>query len=352
MPNLSQLLDLCIEKNASDLHLTVGRPPSMRMSGRLRSLDIESIQPHDTQTLADELIPDRLKEEFVEQGTVDFGYAFGEKARFRVSVLKQKGNVGIVMRLIPNDLLTFEQIGLPDHLKDLLSKPRGLVLVTGPTGSGKTTTLATMIDYVNEVQEDHIVTIEDPIEYYHDHKKSVITQREVGSDVTSFSEAMRRALRQDPDIILLGEMRDLETISTAITAAETGHLVMGTVHTTGATRTVDRIIDSFPHEQQEQIRAQLAGGLLAIISQVLMPRADREGVVAAFEIMINTPAIENHIRKGETFKIYSEIQTGQRRGMQLLDDHIYRLFQDGVILEETAIGMAQKTQDMKAKIRG
>ncbi len=352
MPNLSQLLDLCIEKNASDLHLTVGRPPSMRMSGRLRSLDIESIQPHDTQTLADELIPDRLKEEFVEQGTVDFGYAFGEKARFRVSVLKQKGNVGIVMRLIPNDLLTFEQIGLPDHLKDLLSKPRGLVLVTGPTGSGKTTTLATMIDYVNEVQEDHIVTIEDPIEYYHDHKKSVITQREVGSDVTSFSEAMRRALRQDPDIILLGEMRDLETISTAITAAETGHLVMGTVHTTGATRTVDRIIDSFPHEQQEQIRAQLAGGLLAIISQVLMPRADREGVVAAFEIMINTPAIENHIRKGETFKIYSEIQTGQRRGMQLLDDHIYGLFQDGVILEETAIGMAQKTQDMKAKIRG
>ncbi len=210
MPNLSQLLDLCIEKNASDLHLTVGRPPSMRMSGRLRSLDIESIQPHDTQTLADELIPDRLKEEFVEQGTVDFGYAFGEKARFRVSVLKQKGNVGIVMRLIPNDLLTFEQIGLPDHLKDLLSKPRGLVLVTGPTGSGKTTTLATMIDYVNEVQEDHIVTIEDPIEYYHDHKKSVITQREVGSDVTSFSEAMRRALRQDPDIILLGEMRDRE----------------------------------------------------------------------------------------------------------------------------------------------
>jgi twitching motility protein PilT len=237
-------------------------------------------------------------------------------------------------------------------LKDLLAKPRGLILVTGPTGSGKTTTLATMIDYVNEVQADHIVTIEDPIEYYHEHKKSVITQREVGSDVSTFSEAMRRALRQDPDIILLGEMRDLETIQTAITAAETGHLVMGTVHTTGATRTVDRIIDSFPHEQQEQIRTQLAGGLLAIISQVLVPRADRAGVVAAFEIMINTAAIENHIRKGETFKIYSEIQTGQRRGMQLLDDHLYKLFQDGVILEETAIGMAQKAQDMKAKIRG
>lgn len=352
MPDLNQLLDLCVEKNASDLHLTVGRPPSLRISGRLRSLDAATLQPTDTQALSEQLVPERLREEFEQMGTVDFGHAFGDKARFRVSVLKQKGNVGIVMRLIPNDLLTFEQIGLPDHLKDLLAKPRGLILVTGPTGSGKTTTLATMIDYVNEVQEDHIVTIEDPIEYYHDHKKSVITQREVGSDVSTFSEAMRRALRQDPDIILLGEMRDLETIQTAITAAETGHLVLGTVHTTGATRTVDRIIDSFPHEQQEQIRTQLAGGLLAIISQVLVSRADRDGVVAAFEIMINTPAIENHIRKGETFKIYSEIQTGQRRGMQLLDDHLYRLFQDGVILEETAIGMAQKAQDMKAKIRG
>lgn len=352
MPDLNQLLDLCIEKNASDLHLTVGRPPSLRISGSLRSLDAASLQPADTHALSEELLPERLREEFKQMGTVDFGHAFGGKARFRVSVLKQKGNIGIVMRLIPNELLTFDQIGLPDHLKDLLAKPRGLILVTGPTGSGKTTTLATMIDYVNEVQEDHIVTIEDPIEYYHEHKKSVITQREVGSDVTTFSEAMRRALRQDPDIILLGEMRDLETIQTAITAAETGHLVMGTVHTTGATRTVDRIIDSFPHEQQEQIRTQLAGGLLAIISQVLVPRSDRDGVVAAFEIMINTPAIENHIRKGETFKIYSEIQTGQRRGMQLLDDHLYKLFQDGVILEETAIGMAQKAQDMKAKIRG
>lgn len=352
MPDLNQLLNLCVEKNASDIHLTVGRPPCFRLSGHLKSLDAPALLPADTQTLADEILPGRLRAEFDELGTVDFGHAFEDKARFRVSVLKQKGNVGIIMRLIPNKLLSFEEIGLPDHLKDLLEKPRGLILVTGPTGSGKTTTLATMIDYVNRNSDDHIVTIEDPIEYYHDHKKSLITQREVGSDVTTFGEAMRRALRQDPDIILLGEMRDLETISTAITAAETGHLVLGTVHTTGATRTVDRIIDSFPHEQQEQIRAQLAGGLLAVISQVLAPRSDRPGVVAAFEIMINTPAIENHIRKGETYKIYSEIQTGQRRGMQLLDDHLFRLYSDGVISDDTAISLAQKTQDMKTKVRG
>ncbi|MEE9394772.1 MAG: type IV pilus twitching motility protein PilT [Planctomycetota bacterium] len=348
--DIKQLLDICIEKNASDLHLTVGRPPVFRLGGRLKSLDADVLDPSDTERLAEQIMPERLKSEFDEQGTIDFGYGFSDKARFRVSILRQKGHVGAVLRLIPSRLLSFDEIGLPDHMKDLLVKPRGLILVTGPTGSGKTTTMATMIDYINQNYDRHIITIEDPIEYYHEHKKSIVTQREVGTDVPSFSEAMRRALRQDPDIILLGEMRDLETISTAISAAETGHLVFGTLHTTGSARTVDRIIDSFPHEQQEQIRAQLAGGLLSVVSQVLLPRIDRQGVVAAFEIMINTPALENLIRKSETFKIYSEIQTGRRRGMQLLDEHLYQLQKDGYISAESAISMAQKSADVKERI--
>ncbi len=352
MTDINDILDFCITQNASDVHLTVGRPPVLRMSGRLKSLESAPLEPADTESMAMSIIPERLREEFHEHGTVDFGMGFQDRARFRVSILKQKGSVGLVLRLIPSTLLTFEQIGLPDNVKDLLQKPRGMILVTGPTGSGKTTTLATMIDYVNQNFDRHIITVEDPIEYYHEHKKSVITQREVGSDVPTFGEAMRRALRQDPDIILLGEMRDLETISTAITAAETGHLVLGTLHTTGAARTVDRIIDTFPERQQEQIRAQLAGGLLAVISQLLLPRIDRPGVVAAYELMVHSSAIENYIRKNETFKLYSEIQTGKRRGMQLLDDHLFRLYREGVIDEDHCITMAQRTQEMTDKVLG
>ena len=352
MADITELMDFCADNGASDLHLSVGRPPVFRMSGNLKSIQGDLLTPDETERIAHQLIPDRLAEEFRDKGTADFGYAHGDKCRFRVSVLRQRGSVGVIMRLIPSKLLSFEEIGLPDHVKDLLLKPRGLVLVTGPTGSGKTTTLATMIDYLNQNYDRHILTIEDPVEYYHQHSKSLITQREIGSDVPSFSEAMRRALRQDPDVILVGEMRDLETISIAISAAETGHLVLGTLHTTGTTRTVDRIIDSFPADQQEQVRQQLAGGIISVISQVLVPRIDRKGVVAAFEIMINTPAIENHIRKGETFKIYSEIQTGKRRGMQLLDDHLYQLWKDGVIADESAVSLSQKTADMKERVRG
>jgi twitching motility protein PilT len=283
-------------------------------------------------------------------GTVDFGHAFGDEARFRVSAFREKGNLGAALRLIPNRLLSFEQIGLPDHIKDLLTRPRGLLLVTGPTGSGKTTTLATMIDQINTTQDRHIVTIEDPIEYYHTHKRSIITQREVGVDVSSFAEAMRRVLRQDPDIVLLGEMRDYETISTAITAAETGHLVLATLHTTGSARTVDRIIDSFPREQQEQIRTQLALSIIGVVSQVLLPRKDMEGVVAAFEIMLNTSAIENYIRKNETYKITSDIQTGKRRGMVLLDDSLLKLYHDGKISLDTALDHAQNPTEMRTQI--
>ncbi len=352
MTDLNSVLDFCIQSSGSDIHLTVGRPPVLRQGGRMKSIDAAPLTPEDTEAMANSIMPERLKAEFAELGSVDFGMGYGEEARFRVSILKQKGHVGMVLRLIPSRLLSFEQIGLPDHVKKLLTKPRGMILVTGPTGSGKTTTLATMIDYINQNFEHHIITIEDPIEYYHDHKKSVLTQREIGVDTPDFSEAMRRALRQDPDIILLGEMRDLETISTAITAAETGHLVLGTLHTTGSARTVDRIIDSFPVDQQEQVRTQLAGGLLAVISQVLVPRIDKPGVVAAFELMINSPAIGNHIRKNETYKLFSEIQTGKRRGMQLLDDHLFRLYQDGVIEDEMALSLAQRTQEMKEKVLG
>jgi twitching motility protein PilT len=266
-----------------------------------------------------------------------------------VSAFKEKGGAGVVLRLIPNRILTFEEIGLPDHVKDLLTRTRGLILVTGPTGSGKTTTLATMLDEINRTESKHIVTIEDPIEYYHSHKRSVITQREVGVHVKSFGEAMRRVLRQDPDVILLGEMRDYETISTAITAAETGHLVLGTLHTTGSARTVDRIIDSFPKDQQEQIRTQLAMSVVAVISQLLIPKKGG-GIRAAFEIMMNTSAIENHIRKGETFKIPSDIQTGRKRGMILLDDHLLDLCREGAITPESALEYAQDRNDMRTRL--
>jgi twitching motility protein PilT len=255
-----------------------------------------------------------------------------------------------VLRLIPSQLLSMEQIGLPEACLSLLRRPRGLVLVTGPTGSGKTTTLASMIDWINTHLDRHIVTIEDPIEYFHTHKKGLVTQREVGADVPSFPEAMRRVLRQDPDVVLLGEMRDLDTISAAITAAETGHLVFGTLHTTGSARTVDRIIDAFPANQQEQIRAQLSVSILAVVSQVLLPRADGRGRVAAFEVMLMTPAIGNLIRKNETNKILSTLQTSRRMGMVTLDDFLLDLVRRELITRETALDAAQSPADLEARL--
>jgi twitching motility protein PilT len=266
-------------------------------------------------------------------------------------VFKQKGTIAMVLRLIPSTLLTFEQIGLPPLVKNLVVRPRGLFLVTGPTGSGKSTTLASMINFINEEHDKHIITIEDPIEYYHNHKKCVITQREIGTDVPSFSEALRRALRQDPDIILVGEMRDLETIESAISAAETGHLVYGTLHTTGAARTVDRIVDVFPANQQEQIRAQLAGTLVCVISQALCQKASKDGVVAAFEIMINNSAIQNLIREGKTFRITSAIQIGRKEGMILLDDCLFNLFIQKKVTHSEAMAKAQNFNDLQQKIK-
>jgi len=344
------LMTQTIEVGASDLHLNPGRPPVGRVNGKLVSLGNDVLDDATTKELCRQLCDDKHWAEAEQDGTTDFGLAHASGNRFRASIMRQRGRYTAILRLIPTELLTFEQIGLPEAALELLNRPRGLVLVTGPTGSGKTTTIATMIDWINHNLDRHIVTIEDPIEYYHSHGRGLVTQREVGTDVPSFPEAMRRVLRQDPDVILLGEMRDLETISAAVTAAETGHLVFGTLHTTGSARTVNRIIDAFPANQQEQIRAQLSVALVAVISQVLMPAADNRGRVAGFEVMINNSAIGNLIRKNETNKIQSTIQTSRRQGMVTLDDFLYDLAQKGSITRETAIGHAQDARDLEARL--
>jgi twitching motility protein PilT len=341
--HIDRLLDTVIKQGASDLHLTVGKPPTLRMRGRLVELKTKVLEPADTVALMKAIAPERSQNELQEEQGADFGFAYGDQtdvdnsARFRVSIFKVKGSVALVLRRIPNKLLTFEQIGLPDICKELLRRPRGLFLVTGPTGSGKTTTLATMIDEINMTLDRHIITIEDPIEYYQPHKRSIVNQREVGVDVPSFAEALRRALRQDPDVVLVGEMRDLETIEAAVRAAETGHLVFGTLHTTGAAGTINRIIDAFPTNQQAQIRVQLSTSLMAVLSQTLSPRIDKKGMVAAYEFMVVTPAISNLIRENKTFRIDSAIQTGRKFGMQLLDDHLWSLYDRGMISAEEMI---------------
>ena len=348
---MADLLQLMMDEGASDLHIEVGMPPVLRLHGGLHPIDGPPLTPEDTEMLMRAITNDDYIQQTRSKGGVDFGFAYEDRARFRVSVLRQKGCFGMILRQIPKVLLTLEQIGLPPVVKELLYKPRGLILVTGPTGSGKSTTLASMLDVINAERDVHIITIEDPIEYYHTHKKSMIIQREVGVDVPSFSEALRRALRQDPNIILVGEMRDLETTEAAITAAETGHLVFGTLHTTGAARTVDRIVDQFPANQQEQIRIQLAGTLQAVISQLLLPRADGKGRVAAFEIMITTPSIAALIRDNKTFRITTDIQTGAKYGMQTLDSHLLALYERGIIPYGELITKAQDPNAVVQKLQ-
>jgi twitching motility protein PilT len=341
--SMSDLLQLVVSEGSSDLHIRVGVPPVIRVHGTLHRVDGPALRPEDTEELTRSITSEDSIQHVREQGGYDFGFAFGEVARFRVSVFKEKGNYGLVLRQIPTKLLTLEEIGLPRHtIMTLLYKPRGLILVTGPTGSGKTTTLASMINIINEERDDaHIITVEDPIEYYHKHKKALVTQREVHVDVPSFGEALRRALRQDPDVILVGELRDLETMEAAVTAAETGHLVFGTLHTTGAAKTIDRLVNAFPINQQETIRIQLSTVLQAIISQLLLPRIDKPGRVAVFEILVNTPSVAALIRDNKTFRIQSDIQTGAKYGMFTLDGFLMEKYAAGLIAREEVVNKSQ-----------
>jgi twitching motility protein PilT len=335
---------------ASDIHLTIGTPPVFRIDGRLRALNTKVLEPDDTSELMRAIAPEKNRQEFEEDGGSDFGFAFGEAGRFRVAIFRQKNAAAMVLRLIPSKLLTFDEIGLPPVVQTLCRRPRGLFLVTGPTGCGKTTTLATMINYINENFDRHIVTVEDPVEFYHNHKKSIVNQREVGPDVPSFSEALRRVLRMDPDVVLVGELRDLVTMEAAIRAAETGHLVFATLHTNSAQGTISRIVDAFPVDQQEQIRIQLSTNLLAVLAQQLCIRVGGKGRIAAYEFMVNTPAISNLIRENKVYRIESDIQTGKKLGMQLLDDHLLQLFTQKAIEEEEAIDLAGNMRQLQDRI--
>jgi twitching motility protein PilT len=346
---IDKLLQTVVNQKVSDLHISVGQPPVVRLDGHLRRLDTKVLEPDDTVSLMKSITPDRCQQELQEVGGTDFGFAFGDAARFRVAVFKQRGTIGMVLRRIPNEFLTFEQLGLPPVCSELIMRPRGLFLVTGPTGSGKSTSLASMLNHINETVDHHIITIEDPIEFYHKHKKSTLTQREIGVDVPSFPEAIRRALRMDPDVILVGEMRDLATIEAAITAAETGHVVFGTLHTTGAEGTVNRIIDVFPSNQQEQIRVQLSTSILGVLSQALLPRIGG-GRVACYEMLVVTPAIANLIRENKTFRITSSIQTGAKFGMQLLDDALFNLFKRGICTKADVLMKANKPEELRQRI--
>lgn len=351
MMDMNEMLKIIVEREGSDLHLSVNKAPVMRISGILDVVDPDILTPEDTERLMREITPPRYQQMLQEHGSADFAYAYSEQARFRVAVLRSRGNIGIVMRLIPSTLLPFEILGLPTaSITALMHAPRGMCIITGPTGSGKTTTLATMIDYINANLYRHIITIEDPIEYTHPHKKSLVTQREVHVDTPSFAYALRGALRQDPDVILVGEMRDLETLEAGIHAAETGHLVFGTLHTIDASSTVDRIIDSFPVNQQEQIRSVLSVTLKTIIAQTLLPHISGKGRLAGYEILHNTAAVANLIREAKTNRLISVMQTGFKQGMVTMDDFLLKLFREKKISGEVALERAHYPDDLRVKM--
>lgn len=341
MITINDLLSISKDNGASDLHITVGVPPKCRVNGELRNIDLPRLSPSDTEAIISPLLGDYHKKVLDEYGEVDFAYSISELGRYRVNVFKQRGSLACVIRLVGMSIPEPHMLGITPAMLDLINRKRGLVLVTGPTGSGKSTTLASLIDQINRTYTSHIITLEDPIEYLHSHNRSIVNQREVGLDTSSYAHALRSALREDPDVILVGEMRDLETISTAITAAETGHLVFSTLHTIGAAATIDRAIDVFPPNQQQQVRVQLATVLEAVISQALIPQIGGRGRVAAFEVMLGTPAIRNLIREGKTFQIPSMMQVAKKAGMQTLDDAIYDLYVSGKISAENAINYAQ-----------
>ncbi len=337
-----------IDRRASDLHLTAGAPPMVRVRGRLAGLDgYPTLTPTDTREIVYSILSDSQRQRFENNWQLDFAYQIPGAGRFRVNAYLQRGAVGAAFRLIPFEVVPFEKLGLPPVVGEFAQRPRGLVLVTGPTGSGKSTTLASLIDVINQTREEHIMTIEDPIEFLHQHKKCIVNQRELGSDATSFGDALKAALRQDPDVILVGEMRDLETVSTAITAAETGHLVFATLHTQDAPQTIDRIIDVFPSAQQGQIRAQLSVALQGIMTQTLLPTADGRGRCVAAEILVPTPAVRNLIREAKSHQIYSVLQTGGQYGMQTMDASLAGLVRAGRITPHLAESHAHAPDELR-----
>lgn len=348
---IDQLLATAKERKASDLHVSVGIRPKCRVNGILQEMEeYDVVTPDMAKTIIEPMFRPHQQATINEKGEIDFAYSTKELGRFRVNAFKQKGCYSAVLRIVETVIPSASQLGLPWSMTDLTKKKRGLVLVTGPTGSGKSTTLASLIDIINSEQSVHVITMEDPIEYVHQHKKAIVNQREIGMDTISYDNALRAALREDPDVILVGEMRDLDTISTAITAAETGHLVFSTLHTIGAAPTIDRIIDVFPPHQQDQIRIQLASVLEAVISQQLLPTADGKGRVAAFEVMHATPAIRNQIREGKTHQIESIIQTSKKLGMQTMDDALLDLYMKRKIDGARAIEYAQDPATLEGKL--
>lgn len=349
--NINDLLAVAYERKASDLHITTGVPPKIRVDGVLESVGTERLMPEDTERIVEDIMTDYAREKFRLQGEADFSYVVPGQGRYRVNVFKQRGSCACVMRVVNTKIPTPKELNLPEAVVNLKDKKRGLVLVTGPTGSGKSTTLASLINIINEEKNLHIITLEDPIEYLHRHQMSIVNQREIGVDSMNYADALRAALREDPDVILVGEMRDLDTIATAITAAETGHLVFSTLHTTGAANTIDRIIDVFPPHQQQQIRIQVASVLEAVISQQLIP-CEQGGRIAAFEVMFSNVAIRNLIREAKTHQIDTMIQTSRQSGMITMDDALVQLETEGKISSEKALEFAQNKQEVARKLKG
>ncbi|MBR5058290.1 MAG: type IV pilus twitching motility protein PilT [Clostridiales bacterium] len=352
MRELDDILQEAVDRHASDIHITAGRPVIFRIDGDLRPLDSDKLTPEQIEELVVPLFADndRLVETMEKTGEIDFAHSLYGRGRFRVNVFKQRGTLAMVMRLLPFKIPAPRELGLPASVQELCQRKRGLVLVTGATGSGKSTTLASLINMINKTYSKHIITLEDPIEYLHRHEKSIVNQREIGDDTESYAGALRAALREDPDVILVGEMRDLETIQTAITAAETGHLVFSTLHTNSAADTINRVIDVFPPHQQQQIRVQLASVIECVISQQLLPIQTGSGRVAAFEVMMGTSAVRNLIREGKAFQIPSMIQTSKKQGMQSMDDALYNLYIGGLISAENCLNYAQDAIAMSRKV--
>ena len=350
-PHVDDLLRVMLDRGGSDLHITVGSPPGLRIRGQLVPIeDMKPLSPRDTQEMILNLLSEEQRKRFETELELDFAYSIPGVSRFRANVFQQRNSLGAVFRVIPIKIPTLEELALPKVCKFLADRPRGLVLVTGPTGSGKSTTLAAMIDHINLTRPVHIITLEDPIEFMHKNQQAYINQREIGEDTHSFAAALKRVLRQDPDVVLVGELRDLETISAAVTAAETGHLVLATLHTTGGPETIDRIIDVFPPHQQQQVRMQLSNTLEGVISQVLLRTTDGRGRVLAMEIMMGIPAIRNLIREGKTHQMATIIQGGASLGMQTLDQHLKNLLQAGKVTFEEAVGKAQNPRKLAAMV--